>query len=391
MATSTYSSWTYIELCKEPFQHIFYNCRSCGVIFQTCEAHRQHFHSKWHIYNLNRKVNQLPRVTQEEFEIKEESYRTTDETKKTFYCVLCGKKYNCEKQYKNHLTTNKHKKNMQKNAVDLSSAEKLTEMENEYKEKPRNSFAANSIKSETNLPEQWHKMFEVTPDHYCLFCSNRYDTIFHNLSHMKMKHSFYIPDEEYCSNIKNLINYLSQKIRLEYKCLWCNDSGRQLRSAEAARAHMIDKGHCKMLFEGETILEYMRFYNYSSSYPDWEDSDVDSDEELPSGDFLDDEGYELVLPSGKTVGHRTLVRYYKQYYHAYPTRRKRNNTITLVEKNRDMKYNSLGIKELLVPSAMEKRRRDIRYIENIYRKYSTKLEIKQNKLQKHFRSQTNVY
>ena len=29
-------------------------------------------------------------------------------------------------------------------------------------------------------------------------------------------------------------------------------------------------------------------------------------------DTLDDTGYELVLPSGARVGHRSLVRYYRQ-------------------------------------------------------------------------------
>ena len=50
-----------------------------------------------------------------------------------------------------------------------------------------------------------------------------------------------------------------------------------------------------------TIL--LRRYDYSSSYPDAENPDEELD--LNS---LDDTGFELVLPSGAKVGHRSLVR-----------------------------------------------------------------------------------
>lgn len=47
-----------------------------------------------------------------------------------------------------------------------------------------------------------------------------------------------------------------------YMCLWCNESGRTFYSMEAARAHMIDKGHCKMLHEGLALAEYADYYDY---------------------------------------------------------------------------------------------------------------------------------
>lgn len=31
---------------------------------------------------------------------------------------------------------------------------------------------------------------------------------------------------------------------------------------------MLDKGHRMMKFEGETLVEYTDFFDYSSSYPD---------------------------------------------------------------------------------------------------------------------------
>lgn len=61
--------------------------------------------------------------------------------------------------------------------------------------------------------------------------------------------------------------------------MWCNENGRTFHSAESARQHMIDKGHCKMIHEGVALAEYADYYDYSSSYPDAE-KDVNIDEEV---------------------------------------------------------------------------------------------------------------
>lgn len=65
-----------------------------------------------------------------------------------------------------------------------------------------------------------------------------------------------------------------------FMCLWCNEKGRTFYSADSARRHMIDKGHCKMIHEGIALAEYADFYDYSSSYPDAENEDVNIDEEV---------------------------------------------------------------------------------------------------------------
>jgi len=94
-------------------------------------------------------------------------------------------------------------------------------------------------------------------------------------------------------------------------CLWCNDKSKSFRSLSAVQRHMRDKRHCKMHYQGEAFLEYARFYDYTSSYPEGQNGDEEDEEEV-SVDAIDDSGYELVLPSGARVGHRSLARYYKQ-------------------------------------------------------------------------------
>lgn len=83
----------------------------------------------------------------------------------------------------------------------------------------------------------------------CLFCtfpSPDFDT---NMEHMSREHGFFVPDIEYLVDLRGLISYLSQKIEEDYYCLYCNGRGKEWKSAQAARAHMLDKGHMKMAYD----------------------------------------------------------------------------------------------------------------------------------------------
>lgn len=160
-------------------------------------------------------------------------------------------------------------------------------------------------------------------------------------------------------------------------------SGRAFQSADAARAHMVDKGHCKMLHEGEALLEYNDFYDYSSSYPDAEnDEDPDVEVELPAE--LDDTDYQMTLPSGNVIGHRALMRYYKQKLNP-------NSTVNLSVRHKMHKvmlqYRSLGWTNSKEQEVMRKAR-DIKYMQRQQVKYATQLQFKANKLQRYFRKQT---
>ena len=41
-----------------------------------------------------------------------------------------------------------------------------------------------------------------------------------------------------------------------HMCLWCNEKGKKFATVEDVQKHMIDKGHCKMLHDGESLIEY---------------------------------------------------------------------------------------------------------------------------------------
>jgi pre-60S factor REI1 len=192
----------------------------------------------------------------------------------------------------------------------------------------------------------------------CLFCAHDSPSLDANLTHMFSAHSFFIPDAEYLIDITGLIAYLGEKIAVGNVCIYCNGRGKEFRTLEATRKHMLDKSHTKLAYDSENDrLEISDFYDFTSSYPaeskktkkaksekavddEWEDLEEDdngepvdevidedeesSEEEDSEEDLLDnqitygDHNLELILPSGARIGHRNLRRYYPQ---TFPGRR----------------------------------------------------------------------
>ncbi|KAL0628768.1 Zinc finger protein 622 [Plecturocebus cupreus] len=221
----------------------------------------------------------------------------------------------------------------------------------------------------------------------CLFCSHHSSSLMKNVAHMTKVHSFFIPDIEYLSDIKGLITYLGEKVGVGKICLWCNEKGKSFYSTEAVQAHMNDKSHCKLFTDGDAALEFADFYDFRSSYPDHkEGEDPNEAEELPSEKNLeyDDETMELILPSGARVGHRSLMRYYKQRFGL-------SRAVT-VAKNRKavgrvlQQYRALGWTGSTGAALM--RERDMQYVQRMKSKWMLKTGMKNNATkQMHFRVQ----
>ncbi|KAJ3788659.1 C2H2 type zinc-finger-domain-containing protein [Lentinula aff. detonsa] len=191
----------------------------------------------------------------------------------------------------------------------------------------------------------------LSPAH-CLFCPAESSELQANLLHMASVHSFFIPDADYLVDAEGLIGYLGEKIAVGNVCIFCNEKSREFRTLDAVRKHMLDKSHCKVAYDKQDDrLEISDYYDFTSSYPDahlrkkkakaeqekdeeWEDSDGDvsevdeimeieedeeeseiSDEDDPNGQATyGDSQYELVLPSGARIGHRSMRRYYAQSF-----------------------------------------------------------------------------
>jgi len=197
----------------------------------------------------------------------------------------------------------------------------------------------------------------------CLFCAASSSSVADNLDHMATSHGFFIPDAQYLEDAPGLITYLAEKVAIGNACLYCN---REYGSLHAVRKHMIDKSHTKIAYDSERErLEISDFYDFTASYPDpdaagnarrnkatrrtlaaadvaddqWDDDDDDEnvtvgddesvydvesedgveseDDALPDNNLKYGETpYELVLPSGTRIGHRTMAKYYKQNFDA---------------------------------------------------------------------------
>lgn len=365
-----------------------FTCLNCNVRFHDADNQREHYKTDWHRYNLKRRVGELPPVTAEEFQKRVLQQRLLDEKAEeeiTLYCNVCRKQFISEKSHENHLNSKKHKENVQiaeKKGEDLGSQSDTQMKQLRANKQPVVLIDGDDgevMDVEVDSDEEFDNPID---NNVCIFCPHHSDDFVENVKHMSSTHSFFIPDTEFITDIEGLLTYLGEKVARDYICLWCNDRGRTFYSLDAVRKHMRDKGHCKMLHEGLALAEYAEFYDYSSSYPDHEDG-MDVDAEI-APEVLDGDEYQLVLPSGATIGHRSLLRYYKQ---------RLNPNRALVPKNKKLhkvlsEYRALGW-TTTQQAAAAKKARDIHHMKRQYQKWSAQLGVKANKLQRHFRPQVD--
>ncbi|XP_072179868.1 cytoplasmic 60S subunit biogenesis factor ZNF622-like [Diadema setosum] len=429
-----------------------FTCISCRVAFASADLQRAHYKSDWHRYNLKRKVAELPPVTAAEFKqrvLAQQSKSAEQERDTSKYCSLCGKHFGTENAYTNHLNSKKHKeaeskakasenrdnrdevakknaKNRQEQArVDAYEGQKMMKEETDKRKEKRLNDNSGSSSSSSSKPQkgsetvssrvpatedmeasdeedaEWEDVEgEEIPTTDCLFCSHSSSTMENNLSHMTTGHSFFIPNVEYLVDMEGFLTYLGVKVGLDFMCLWCNQKGKTFFSLDSVQRHMRDKGHCKLLYEGDAIFEYSDFYDYRKSYPDFDErnggavgGDVEEEEEEGEEEEMEidsqeihQEGFELVLPSGAKIGHRDFSRYYKQNL---PLERRVVKSNPALIGRLMSQYKALGWHGNKGEAA-EKMIRDLRYVQKFRSRQHLSLGTKANMLQKHFRSQNPI-
>ncbi|KAF7314462.1 Zinc finger protein 622-like protein [Mycena kentingensis (nom. inval.)] len=340
-----------------------YTCLSCSIAFLTAEDQRAHYRSDHHRYNMKRRVASLPPVSLEVFNQKVLDRKVETaimSSTKGSHCDVCNKTYTTENAYRSHIQSKKHREMELKPrparpaAVaepepGASSSNQLETMEEEPKAAPVSLVVPEDASdSEINqtIDEKIAAARARLSPNSCLFCTHESPSLDESLEHMSSTHSFFIPDAEYLVDIKGLIAYLGEKIAVGNVCIFCNGKGREFRTLDATRKHMVDKGHCKLAYDTEDDrLEISDYYDFTSSYPDneagsdeddeqekgeWEDVSEDEEEDGESADEVVDESdsdsdatdatdevadsgirygkteLQLVLPSGRTIGHRKL-------------------------------------------------------------------------------------
>lgn len=365
------------------------------MAFADGDIQRRHYKTDWHRYNLKRKVAEMPPVTAEVFQQKVLEQRAVVEAQqqsktKTMHCKLCNKTFSSENAYGNHMSSKKHKEleaakakreenQITKSLTVESSKTGLNNTESENAESPLCDKVDNDDNDDDDDDEIEEDTLEVTD---CLFCPHRSVILEDNMKHMTRSHSFFIPDLEFVVDLKGLLTYLCEKVGIGNMCLYCNDKGKNFLSTEAVQNHMVDKGHTKINYEGDSVLEYADFYDFSSSYPDYNPDEESSDEIQGKEDTLavNEQTLELCLPSGAKIGHRNMRHIYKQNL---PPERSRHSKVI---QNIMADYKALGWSGT-IGNASRQKVKDVR-LRNIQQaKRTVDVSVKANKLQKHFRPQ----
>jgi pre-60S factor REI1 len=211
-----------------------------------------------------------------------------------------------------------------------------------------------SSDSEGEDPDTWEK-WDLCRS---LFDNHMSATMEDNLEYMWKTYGFYLPDAKYLKDPEGLLQYLGAKMQYGKLPLYesgLNPEAKRLKSLHGVQRHMVDRGKCKILYDGNED-EYEDYYDYSLG----DGMDVDgsgemgaySQEEMRNaiialnaenvpGWFQAAAGYELAIPNPngkgvKILGTREFARYYKQRHYrpkerAYgaPT-----NSAALVVRNR---------------------------------------------------------
>jgi len=364
-----------------------HTCLGCHVAFNSYEGQRDHFQSDWHRYNAMRKVAELPPVSKETYNervglIKSQK-QAEEEIDGKIHCQPCKKSFTSQKAFDNHTKSKKHLDTVIKYQQGASEADLNKKNKQLSATVQAVSDDEDNMEVEEVDDDEWEG--EAIPITDCLICSHHSSTLEKNLQHMTSSHSFFIPDLEYCIDAVKLVEYLGEKVGCGYECLACNWKASRSYTLDSVQKHMVSKGHCFVRLEGDGLIEYADFYDYSSSYPDADEGEGNPDEEVELNQIGVSEVYQLVLPSGATIGHRSLKRYYRQSLDP-------NRSAVAVRSNGSMfhkimsHYRALGYHGSTSQDAVVKHR-DIKFMRRMQNKNYMKVGIKANKFQFHFRNQ----
>eukprot|EP00605_Chrysophyceae_sp_TOSAG23-4_P002335 GSChrysophyteH1.ASY1.ANO1.2583.1 assembled CDS len=149
-----------------------------------------------------------------------------------------------------------------------------------------------------------------------IFDDREFETTEECLAYMEKEFGFFIPDRDCLEDLEGLLEYLGEKVKLGGFCLYCQ---RQFRPGKSCQTHMIDKSHCKIAYEEDVDLdEFEDFYDFSEEN---EDLPVDEDgNPVDAGEAQVLHTGELLMPSGRILGHKMYRHIYKGYYPAEDAR-----------------------------------------------------------------------
>ena len=204
------------------------------------------------IYNLRRRVAELPAVSEEQYDTQVKSQEII---------------------------------HRQKDSEELGR-----------KRKSANAAEVEPYSITEDIPEIEHEISEQVPATQCLFCNVDSTTLNTNIEHMSSVHGLYIPSPDQLSDMESFLGYLATVI-FEYKeCLYC---GLEKSTVDGVQTHMRDKGHCMIKMNAES--ELLDFWELS----DGEDDGQKEDGECTKSAAVKLSETEMRLPSGIVINSRS--------------------------------------------------------------------------------------
>lgn len=173
--------------------------------------------------------------------------------------------------------------------------------------------------------DQMEDLDELLPTTHCVYCGVNNHDIESNVRHSFSKHGLYIPERLFLVDLESLLTYLGEMIVVEKICMVCGFQGKNL---ESIRQHVNSKGHCRIPYETKeerlllahlydfTLSEEPETPHESPSKVKFDDSPVQILSDGINSNYttvnIDPTGVELTLPTGSRIGHRSMMRYYRQ-------------------------------------------------------------------------------
>lgn len=150
--------------------------------------------------------------------------------------LVSRKTYRSEQAFSNHVQSKKHKE-LELKAEELHNLPKaaaVAAVSNGRLLEDEDDDAMSDNHSHVSRMEHIEE-----PDKDCLFCRQHSLDMEGNLNHMEVAHGFFLPDPDYLQDTAGFLQHLTNKLVEEHLCLYCNGRGKEYRSLEAVRAHMV--------------------------------------------------------------------------------------------------------------------------------------------------------
>lgn len=146
--------------------------------------------------------------------------------------ILNRKTYYSENAFSNHLLSKKHK-DLEFNVGQEPLASPIVGHKKELTLFSDTEEDITDTESVISAVDHLHLSQDL-----CLFCNMVHSDFESNLKHMTLVHGFFLPDIEYLEDAPGLVLYLAQKIQ-DCICLYCNDRGKEWKTQNAVRKHMV--------------------------------------------------------------------------------------------------------------------------------------------------------